>query len=307
MAGIINKQPPIAKNVTLYVNGDGHSKGRRLVIQRNVNNMEHFFKLATECIKPNFGAVRNLYTPNGGTRITNYEEIETGHSYVAGGSENFRFLSRGAKYEEIGTRKPRPIKKTYSHIKPVSHNYRLNLTSGRYKEAVRVINQPVQLWLHVNADNQSDPIRLLLPSRILKLKWDMILEYITDRVGIRLGHAVRKLYSTDGDVVSSVKTLITGRTYVACGSERFRKLNYKLGSNSNVSHLHILKRKPLPPIGIKPQFQASVWNNTENNERGEHHENQYSNKYHNHNKHSKNNPNKEEYESMLEKMQKHKK
>merc|ERR1712223_604652 len=106
---------------------------------------------------------------------------------------------------------------------------------------------------------------------------------------------------------SSVKTLITGRTYVACGSERFRKLNYKIGSNSNVSHLHILKRKPLPPIGIK---QHTAWKNNNNEtsyeEEQNNHDNQYSNKYHNHNKHSKNNPNKEEYESMVEKMQKHK-
>jgi len=258
-----------------------------------MGNMDNFFKLATDCIKPNFGAVRNLYTPNGGTRIKSYEEIESGKSYVAGGCENFRFLSRGAKYEEIGTRKPRKIKKTYSHIKPVLHNYRLIDTSGRCKEAVRVINQPVQLWLHVNADNQSDPIRLLLPSRILKLKWDMILEYITDRVGIRLGHAVRKLYSTDGDVVSSVKTLITGRTYVACGSERFRKLNYKIGSNSNVSHLHILKRKPLPPIGIRQHWK----NNHSDNEEQQH------NQPFTVNKHSKDNPNKEEFDSMVDKMQ----
>ena len=189
MASIINKQPPTAKNVSLYVNGDPHCKGKRLVIQRNVNNMNHFFEIATQCLRPNFGAVRNLYTPDTGTRIKSFKEIHSGKSYVASGKEHFKSLDREAKYEEIGSRKPRAVKKTYSHIRPVIHNFRLTETSGRYKQAVQEINQPVQLWLHVNGDNQSNPIRLLLSSRILKLKWHMMLEYVTDRVGIRLGHA----------------------------------------------------------------------------------------------------------------------
>merc|ERR1712173_31560 len=78
-----------------------------------------------------------------------------------------------------------------------------------------------------------------------------ILDYFTDRVGIRLGRAVRKLVTVDGDVIPCAKSLVTGRTYVACGSERFRKLDYKIGGNTNTSHLHVLKRKPLPPIGIR--------------------------------------------------------
>merc|ERR1712173_262303 len=68
-----------------------------------------------------------------------------------------------------------------------------------------------------------------------------ILDYFTDRVGIRLGRAVRKLVTVDGDVIPCAKSLVTGRTYVACGSERFRKLDYKIGGNTNTSHLHVLK------------------------------------------------------------------
>jgi len=291
MASIIQKQPPTAKNISLYVNGDCHHKGKRLVIQRNVNNMDHFFEIATQCLRPNFGAVRNLYTPDGGTRVKSFSQIHSGKSYVAGGKEHFKCLTREAKYEEIGTTTPRAVKKTYSHIRPVIHNHRLTETTGRYKQAVQEINQPVQLWLHVNGDNQSNPIRLLLPSRILKLKWQMILEYVTDRVGIRLGHAVRKLYTTDGDEIPNAKSLQTGRTYIACGSERFRQLNYKEGKNTNVSHLHILKRKPLPPIGIK------MWRQDNENEETEHHL-PFSIKH---------NQDKKEFDNMVEKMQKSKK
>jgi len=253
-ASIINKNPATAKNVTLYKNGDVYFGGRRFVInqrENQKNNMGAFLEHATEVLKPSFGAVRNIYTPDGGSRVKSLADIQSGRSYVAAGNENFRCLAnRGLKYQEIGTKKPRAIKKTYSHIKPFSHNTHFGQVSGRWKQAAQEINQPVQLWLHVNGDSQSSPVRLLLPSRILKLKWEMLLEYVTDRVGIRLGHAVRKLFTIEGDMVTGAKKMITGRTYIACGSERFRQLSYKTGG-SGLTGPPVLKRKPLPPIGIK--------------------------------------------------------
>ena len=70
---------------------------------------------------------------------------------------------------------------------------------------------------------------MLLPSRILKLKFDMILQYITDRVGIRLGSAVRRLHDTNGNFISGVKDMVNGATYVATGNERFRRMPYRQG------------------------------------------------------------------------------
>lgn len=256
--GIIDKQPKTAKNVTLYKNGDQYFGGRRFVInQRQLNNMDSFLEYATDALKPSFGAVRNIYTPESGTRIKSLEEIQSGRAYVVGGNENFRNLGSkkiSLKYSDIGMKKPREIKKTYSHIKPVSHNTAFNQVSGRWKQVANEINHPIQLWLHVNGDSQSSPVRLLLPSRVLKLKWDMILEYVTDKVGIRLGHAVRRMFTCDGDVMTSAKALITGRTYVACGSGRFQNMTYRTGGTQIAP---VLKRKPMPLIGVKKRRQRS--------------------------------------------------
>ena len=101
----------------LYKNGDEYFGGRRFVInRRQLNNMDSFLEHATNGLKPSFGAVRNIYTPDGGTRVRNLEDIQSGKSYVAGGAESFRILGKKTitrKYQEIGTRKPLPIKKTY--------------------------------------------------------------------------------------------------------------------------------------------------------------------------------------------------
>jgi len=261
MESLLSKMPATAKNVTLYKNGDEYFGGRRFVInRRQLNNMDSFLEHATNGLKPSFGAVRNIYTPDGGTRVRNLEDIQSGKAYVAGGAESFRILGqkKTRRYQEIGTRKPLPIKKTYSHIKPVSHNSAFGQITGRWKQAADEINQPVQMWLHVNGDAQASPVRLLLPSRVLKLQWEMILEYITDRVGARLGKSVRKLHSVEGELMLSSKQLVTGRTYVATGSERFRKMAYRTGGSTQSAP--VMKRKPLPPIGIKKRRQRSPIN-----------------------------------------------
>jgi len=252
MESLLNKMPATAKNVTLYKNGDEHFSGRRFVInRRQLNTMDSFLEHVTLGLKPSFGAVRNIYTPDGGTRVKSLEDIKSGKSYVAGGAENFRILGqkKPRKYQEIGTRKPLPIKKTYSHIKPVSHNSAFGQITGRWKQAAEEINQPVQMWLHVNGDARASPVRLLLPSRVLKLEWEMILEYITDRVGVRLGKSVRKLYTVEGELILNSKHLATGRTYVATGSEKFRKMAYRTAESTQSAP--VIKRRFLPPIGIK--------------------------------------------------------
>ena len=55
----------------------------------------------TSGVKAPFGAVRNLYTPVGGTRVLDLEGLSTGKTYVAGGKTRFQ------KGMEYGI-KPRP-------------------------------------------------------------------------------------------------------------------------------------------------------------------------------------------------------
>jgi len=246
MDNILSKNPPVAKNVTLYRNGDSYYRGRKFVVnRRQINNFDAFLQYATDGLNPPFGAVRNIYTPDGGTRVRNMEEIQSGRAYVAGGAENFRALNT-MRYAEIGTRKPKPIKKTYSHIKPVSHSHRHQQIHGRWRQVAEEINAPIQVYLCVNGDSLTPPVRLLLQGKVLKQPFDLILQTITDKVGIRLGKAVRKLTTIDGRPVKATQELESGHTYVACGQEPYRKRPYRSGGQSMSAPVR--KRLPLPPL-----------------------------------------------------------
>ena len=264
----IEKLPAPAKTVRLFINNDPFFVGRKIVIdrRRHIKDMDILYNYATDILRPRFGAVRNIYTPDSGTRIDNLAEFQHNHNYVASGFQPFKELE-GIKYNEIGKKQPARVKKTYSHIKPVNHG-RFQNVSGRWKQAANEINHPVQLWLHVNGDANSKPVKLLLPARILRLPWEMILEYVTDRVGFRLGCAVRKLYTIDGELIQGNRDLISGHTYVACGYGRLRNPNIYRDGQTIDSPRKELKRKPLPPIGIKKNNRAkSAYNkNSENNQ-----------------------------------------
>lgn len=84
---------PMVKSVLVYRNGDPFFPGRRIVVnEKKVSNFEVFLKEVTGRVKAPFGAVRNIYTPRGGHRVRQLEELQSGEQYVAGGREAFKKL-----------------------------------------------------------------------------------------------------------------------------------------------------------------------------------------------------------------------
>lgn len=261
--GMTKKLPLPAKNIRVYRNGDEFFPGKKFVINsREIKDMDTLYTYLTDTVKPRFGCVRNIYTPEGGTKIENLKDLVSNRAYVISGFEKFKYLHGGSKYTEIGKVKPKSVKKTYSHIRPVAHG-RFQAIRGRWQQVADEINHPVQLWLHVNGDSNSLPVKFLLPHRILKLEWPVILEYITERIGMRLGCAVRKLYTVDKELVNGVKDLTSGKTYIACGYERLKQRSrYMSGGlfDSGETPRKELKRKPLPPIKPKNRVKSSYGN-----------------------------------------------
>ncbi|NXH79081.1 DCDC2 protein, partial [Hydrobates tethys] len=230
---------PMVKNVLVYRNGDPFFPGRRIVInEKKVSNFEVFLKEVTGRVKAPFGAVRNIYTPRGGHRVRQLEELQSGEQYVAGGMEAFKKLN----YLDIGETKKKPAE-VNNGVKPVTHS-RITV-SARFRKPVQ---EPYTIFLIGNGDLISPVVRLLIPRKTLN-HWDHILEMVTGKVTLRSG-AVHRLYTLDGKLVQNGSDLENGQIYVAVGREKFKKLPYGdlLFSKSAVRRPQGSKASVLPPI-----------------------------------------------------------
>uniref|UniRef100_A0A3B4A926 Doublecortin domain-containing protein n=1 Tax=Periophthalmus magnuspinnatus TaxID=409849 RepID=A0A3B4A926_9GOBI len=199
--------PPV-KRVVVYKNGDPFYCGRRFVVnQRQVSTMEAFLTEVTQSIGASL-AVRNLYTPRQGHRVTDLQELRTGAQYVAAGFERFKKLdlfTSGALYVVADP----PPKKLHS-VPLICHNC---ITSSYSFSVFR------------NGDLLCPPFRFIIP-RNMQQDLEQILSLVTDKVSLRTG-AVRRLCSLEGVPLSSASELKTGHSYVAVGTERFKKLPYE--------------------------------------------------------------------------------
>ncbi|KAM7375971.1 hypothetical protein PAMP_005725 [Pampus punctatissimus] len=203
--------PPV-KSVVVYRNGDPFYSGRRFIVnQRHVATMEAFLNDVTQNIGAPL-AVRTLYTPRQGHRVTQLHDLQTGAQYVAAGFERFKKLD----YLHAGMKK-QPAAREETQAKIIQ---RPNV-SAKWKKFI-----PVPCIIHVfrNGDLLCPPFRFIIP-RSMQQDLEQILSLVTEKVSLRTG-AVRRLCSLEGVTVSSAGELETGHCYVAVGTERFKKLPY---------------------------------------------------------------------------------
>ncbi|XP_015270219.1 PREDICTED: doublecortin domain-containing protein 2 [Gekko japonicus] len=206
---------PVVKSVMVYRNGDPFFPGRRVVIhEKKVSSFDVFLKEVTSGVNAPFGAVRNIYTPCGGHRVRQLDDIRSGEHYVAGGREAFKKLN----YLDIGELKKRPIE-TNNEVKPVIHS-RINV-SARFRKPLQ---EPCTVFLIANGDLVSPAVRLFIPRKTLN-QWEHVLEMVTEKITLRNG-AVHRLYTLDGKPVESGLDLENGQFYVAVGRDKFKKLPY---------------------------------------------------------------------------------
>ncbi|XP_074843692.1 LOW QUALITY PROTEIN: doublecortin domain-containing protein 2 [Carettochelys insculpta] len=230
---------PMVKSVLVYRNGDPFFPGHRLIIhEKKVSNFEVFLTEVTGGVKAPFGAVRSIYTPRGGHRVRQLEELQSGEQYVAGGREAFKKLN----YLDIGEAKKKPAE-VNTEVKPITH-YRINV-SARFR---RPLPDPCTIFLIANGDLLNPAVRLFIPRKALN-QWEHVLEMVTEKVALRSG-AVYGLYTLDGKLVQSASDLENGQFYVAVGRDKFKKLPYGdlLFSNSTIRRPQGSKASSLPPV-----------------------------------------------------------
>ncbi|XP_072008543.1 doublecortin domain-containing protein 2 isoform X3 [Engystomops pustulosus] len=213
-------QQPAVKAVHVYRNGDPFYRGRRVLIhEKRVGNFDIFLKDVTGKVQAPFGAVRNIYTPRSGHRVTSLEDLQAGEHYVAGGRETFKKLD----YLHIGENKKKTldplIQSPIEDVKPVSHS-RINV-SARFRKNVQ---EPITVFLIANGDTMNPVMRLLIPRKVLD-QWELVLAMVTDKVKLRSG-AVHRLYTLEGIPVNDGSELEYGQIYVAVGRDKFKKLPY---------------------------------------------------------------------------------
>lgn len=87
-----NYEPRVAKKIFLHRNGVDNTRPKVLVInERQIRDFTTFLNRATSGIRAPV-AVRNIYTPKGGSKVLSLQDIQNGKHYVAGGNEHFKKL-----------------------------------------------------------------------------------------------------------------------------------------------------------------------------------------------------------------------
>lgn len=93
-AAMVSRQyePRVAKRIYLHVNGRDNERPKMVVINdRHVRDFTTLLNRVTSGIKAPV-AVRNIYTPCGGSKVISLQSIENGKHYVAGGAEQYKKL-----------------------------------------------------------------------------------------------------------------------------------------------------------------------------------------------------------------------
>ncbi|XP_075120808.1 doublecortin domain-containing protein 2B [Leptodactylus fuscus] len=204
---------PHGKNVLVFRNGDPFHNGRRMVVnEKQFLTFEAFLNEVTNRIQAST-AVRCIYTPRNGHRVTQLGDLLNRGQYVAAGTEKFR------KLDYLHTEVKPPVATQVRDIQKVSR--RLKVT-GRWREESHL---PCIIHIFRNGDLMTPPIRVLIPPSILK-EWELVLTLLTEKANLYNG-AVRKLCTIDGVFISCGAELVSGEYYVAVGSEKYKCLPYE--------------------------------------------------------------------------------
>ncbi|XP_061173101.1 uncharacterized protein DDB_G0284459-like isoform X1 [Saccostrea echinata] len=276
--------------IKVYKNGDPWFPGKRVVInQRQHPTFESFLNYLTSNLKEE-RAVRRLFTPDHGTRITDYDQIKPESVYVTSHSLNSNEHLRRIRYTAIEGHSPRPskINKTNfnNRIEPVFHSKIRQ--DARFRQSQSFASKAKRITVAINNDEIDHPHVILIPAKKANDLPSIIETVAKDLEERGVHHRVEYLVDTDSELVcTNADDIIEDHIYVACNkASRYKHKTYTrdgrknfvvipsprplqrpkfIWESSNVNGSRENKRpRTLPPIGSK-NYKGSPDNSVASN------------------------------------------
>ncbi|XP_060131860.1 doublecortin domain-containing protein 2B isoform X2 [Zootoca vivipara] len=213
---------PVAKNVMVYRNGDPFFHGRKFVVShRRFLTFEAFLNEVTSTIHAP-AAIRSIYTPRHGHRVSDLGELQNGCQYVAGGFERFKrmdYLNPGMRQLNGNQKKDRV--QSYPVIPqkmPVSTHWKKQVN-------LPCIIHDWQWFSRVSGQVLSQPYQEL--PLVFQLG-PSICNPATEPCPFQEEWRAytHRLCKLNGDAVSTGEDLVSGNYYVAVGLEKYKDLPY---------------------------------------------------------------------------------
>ena len=72
-----NQEQPLTKWINIIDTTNGFPKQKRILVRNNVRDVDHLMVTMTNRLQPTQGAIRNIFTPAGGTQVTSLDQLES--------------------------------------------------------------------------------------------------------------------------------------------------------------------------------------------------------------------------------------
>nr|XP_034334278.1 doublecortin domain-containing protein 2 isoform X18 [Crassostrea gigas] len=263
------RELPHGKIIKMYKNGDKFRPAKPILFnESHFSSWEIFLDEVQEKLKFE-RPVRSIYTPEGGTEVYTFEQIQDDHAYVAasGKFEPFR-------YTAIESHSPRPSKINKSNfnsrIEPVVHS-RIR-QDARFRQSQTLASRAKRITVAINNDDIDHSHVVLIPAKKVN-NLQAIIETIDDDLNNNRGIQFRVEYLVDTDteeVCTHPEDIIEDHIYVACNKgRRYIPKTYSKDGRKNFvvipspRPLQLLHRT-LPPIGSK-NYKGSPDNSVTSN------------------------------------------
>ena len=66
---------PTTKWINVVETTHGVPRQKRILVRNNIRDVDHLMMTMTNRLQPDVGAIRNLYTPAGGTQVTSLDQL----------------------------------------------------------------------------------------------------------------------------------------------------------------------------------------------------------------------------------------